>query len=194
MQWHFHKSRWSLGLFISTEVSNLEAVRSSTLSKLHGKQCKNGVLPLTHNCMCDLLERGHFRENKSSRYWKGPAGCSPANPISRLISIPPLEHFNAVSLSACLFRKLGAVTWEGEKERARKEKEWWSTSRWLYFRSQQVTLQTKERQVDSRVLRDTHWKWKSGINIHSHPVFTKQLLVWTAVSLLVHVMIFKCHY
>ncbi len=112
MQWRFHKSRWK---FISTEVSNLEAVRSSTLSKLNGKQCKNGVLPLTHNCMCDLLERGHFRENKSSRYWKGPAGCSPANPISRLISIPPLEHFNAVSLSACLFGKPGAVTWEGEE-------------------------------------------------------------------------------
>lgn len=150
--------------------------------------------------MCDLLERGHFRENKSGRYWKGPAGCSPANPISRLISIPPLEPFNAVSLSARLFRKPGVVTEVKIDLRGRKregeEREGVMEHLQVALFQESASYFTNKRTPGwlASPKRDTHWKWQSGVKIHSHPVFTKQLLVWTAVSLLVHLMIFKCHY
>lgn len=155
---------------------------------------------LWHTTVCDLLERGRFRENKSSRYWKDPAGCSPANPISRLISIPLLEPFNAVSLSARLFRKPGVDTEVKIDLRGRKregeETEGVMEHLQVALFQESASYFTNKRTPGWLVSpkRHAHWKWQSGVNVHSHPVFKKQILVWKAVLLLVHLMMLKCHY
>lgn len=154
---------------------------------------------LWHTTVCDLLERGRFRENKSSWYWKGPAGCSPANPISHLISIPPLEPFNAVSLSACLCREPGVDTevkidLGGKREGEEREGVMEHLQVALFQESASYFTNKRTPGWLMSPKRHAHWKWQSGVNIHSHPVFTKQVLVWKAVLLLVHLMMFKRQY
>lgn len=124
-----------------------------------------------------------FRENKSSRYWKGPAGCSPANPISRLISIPPLEPFNAVSLSAGLFRKPGVVTEVKidlrKKKRKRKGEERGGVMEHLQVAlfQESASYFTNKRTPGWLVSpkRHIHWKWQSSVHLQS-PSFHKASL------------------